>query len=70
MDWGNAAFAVLHFRNVAGDDAAGGGEATRTLVRLGESIAPKLGGLKSAFRIGKSWRRKEEKGKASTFGGP
>jgi len=26
MDWGNAAFAVFHFRNVAGDDAAGGGQ--------------------------------------------
>ena len=26
MDGGNTAFAVLHFRDVAGDDAAGGGE--------------------------------------------
>jgi len=26
MDWGDAAFAVLHFRDVAGDDAASGGE--------------------------------------------
>jgi len=26
MDWGDAAFAVLHFRDVAGDGAASGGE--------------------------------------------